>query len=323
MNTDYSDNNRKTDHSAAVPAEPAKSTVSLSELMHAGLGVPSPFTRDIFLIKQAIVGTRYLGGSDELVKDLKPGSRVDFLAEPDNRFDEHAVMALDSQGRKLGYIPRYQTGIIGSLLKAGKVIYGIVPEEQPYVSTGNNNTPTSLQVDLYMREFALPDDITEIPRQGYQGSYAVIAMELANDENGFSGKTIRGISAIKVINGEERDTFAGQVPENTMEGRRELLRRFRSFIGYLPMVGHNIKKRTAPVLADSYGVLLGIPFSNRVIDTHIMAVNHLPGESDYSLDALAQALGIEVHTGSDLERRCRKTWKLYCRMERSELQKTK
>ena len=296
-------------------------TASLSELMHAGLGVPSPFMKDIFLVRQSIVGIRYLGGSDELVKDLKPGSRISFVTEPDNRYDVNAVMALDDQGRKLGYIPRHENSIIGALLKAGKSIYGIMPEKQPKIATVNKNTPFSLWVDLYMREFILPDDLTQIPRQGYQGSYAVIAMELAEDEddNEYMAQAIRSISAIKVINGEERDTFTGQTAENTMEEQRELLQRFHRFAGYLPLVGHDMEEQMIPVLAESYGVLLGVPFSNRVIDTKVMAVNHLPGMREYTLDWLADRLGIEVHCDSELESRCRKTWKLYCRMERSEL----
>ena len=338
----------ETEHSASALAKPAGGTASLSELMHAGLGIPSPFMKDIFLVRQAIVGTRYQGGSDELVEDLKPGSRVTFVAEPDNKYDANAVMALDSQGRKLGYIPRHENSIIGALLKAGKSIYGIMPEKQPRGGKANRNTPYSIWVDLYMREFILPDDMTQIPRQGYQGSYVVIAMELAEDEDdneykdescafilasvpkrhGTDGHTpsactmaeaIKAISAIKVINGAERDIFTEQAEENTMEAQRKLLRRFHTFAGYLPIVGHDIEFRLIPALAESYGVLLGIPFSNRVIDTKVMAKNHLPGKHRYTLDALADSLGIEVHADSGLEGSCRKTWKLYCRMERSEL----
>lgn len=302
-------------------ANAAAGTTSLSELMHAGLGVPSPFMKDIFLVRQAIVGTRYLGGSDELVEDLVPGSRIVFLTEPENKYDANAVMALDSQGRKLGYIPRHENSIIGALLRAGKSIYGIMPEEQPDVGKVNKHTPYSLWVDLYMREFLLPDDLTQIPRQGYQGSYAVIALELA----GTDGKkapadtAVCGICAVKVINGEERDTFLGQTAENTMEEQRELLSRFQTFAGYLPLVGHDIEQRQIPVLAERYGVLLGIPFSNRVIDTKVMARNHLPGVHSYTLDALAGRLGMNVRAESELERRCRMTWKIYRRMERSEL----
>ena len=85
-------------------------------------------------------------------------------------------------------------------------------------------------------------------------------------------------------------------------------------------MGHDIEFRLIPALAESYGVLLGIPFSNRVIDTKVMAKNHLPGKHRYTLDALADSLGIEVNANSGLEGSCRKTWKLYCRMERSELE---
>ena len=318
---------RDADREAHALADPAKSMASLTELMYAGLAVPSPFMKDVFLVRQAIVGTRYLGGSDELVDDLKPGSCVTFIAEPDNRFDENAVMALDEQGRKLGYIPRHENSIIGALLKAGKGIYGIVPEDQPGGGTANGHTPYSIWVDLYMREFVLPDDITQIPRQGYQGSYAVIAMELEEDEkdNDYmdeavrNNAAIRSISAIKVINGEEKDIFIGQAAKNTMEEQRKLLHRFHMFSGYLPLVGHDIGGRVIPVLAESYGVLLRIPFSNRVIDTKVMALNHLPGRHNYTLDALSEHLGIAVKTDSELETICRKTWKLYCRMERSDL----
>ena len=60
-------------------------------------------------------------------------------------------------------------------------------------------------------------------------------------------------------------------------------------------------------------------FSNRVIDTKEMALNHLPGRRNYTLDALSEHLGIAVKTDSELETICRKTWKWYCRMERSDL----
>ena len=37
---------------------------ALTSLMHKGIGLESPFMKDIYLRKQAIVGTRFLGGSD-------------------------------------------------------------------------------------------------------------------------------------------------------------------------------------------------------------------------------------------------------------------
>ena len=306
--------------SGSALTDPEKSGLSLVELMHARMDIPSPFMKEVFLLRQAIVGTRYLGGSDELVEDLKPGSRITFVAEPDNKFDKNAVMALDGQGRKLGYIPRHENGIIGALLKAGKSIYGIMPDEQPSqgaVAPGSERTPFSLWVDLYMKEFLLPDDMSQIPRQGYQGSYAVADFILWDDEE----KQICSIFAIKVINGKERDTFWSEISRDDPEEYREAIAAFQKFVGYLPIVSHDITDEILPQLEDTYGVLLGVPFSNRVIDTLQMAANHIPWVRNASLGRLAKELGIEVHCDTKEEERCRMIWKLYIRMERSELEK--
>ena len=299
-------------------SDPEKAGMSLTELLHGSLDIPSPFMKDIYLLRQVIVGTRYQGGSDELVEDLKPGSRVTFLAEPDNRFDHHAVMALDSMGRKLGYIPRHENAIIGALLKAGKSIYGIVPDEpisQGAVAPGSEKTPYYLWVDLYMKEFLLPEDISQIPRQGYRGSYAVADFIPWADDKGL----ISSIFAIKVINGNERGTFRRNLRRGKPEEYREAIAAFQKFAGYLPIVSHDITEEILPQLEEAYGVQLGLPFSNQVIDTMQMAANHMPWISDASLDNLAKELGIEVACDTWEETRCRTIWKLYIRMERSEL----
>ena len=304
----------------AALTDPERSGLSLTELMHARLDIPSPFMKEIFLIRQAIVGTRYLGGSDGLIEDLQPGSRITFVTEPDNRFDPDAVMALDSQGRKLGYIPRHENGIIGALLKAGKSIYGIMPDEQPpqgAVAPGYGKTPYSLCVDLYMKEFLLPEDMAQIPRQGYLGSYAAADFICWDDEE----QQISSIFAIKVINGKERDTFRRDIRRKSPEEYREAIAAFQKFTGYLPIVSHDISEDILPQLEEAYGVQLGIPFSNRVIDTCQMAANHMPWVKDRSLDHLAEELGIKVLCDTREEERCRMIWKLYIRMERSELKK--
>ena len=314
-------NNQNDDRVQAV-ALPEQTGLSLTELMHAGMEIPSPFMKDIFLLRQVIVGIRYQGGSDELMEDLHPGSRISFVAEPDNKYDEHAVMALDSLGRKLGYIPRHENAIIGALLKAGKSIYGIMPEEQPEaraVAPGSERTPYTLWVDLYMREFVLPDDLTQIPRHGYQGSYAVADFIPWADRE----QKISSIFAIKVINGEERDSFRRDIRRKDPDSYREAIAAFQKFAGYLPIVSHDVTEEILPQLEEAYGVQLGLPFSNRVIDTFQMAANHLPFIRDRSLDNLAEELGIKVHCDTREETRCRIIWKLYIRMERSELGREK
>ena len=300
------------------PAETDAYPDDLSWLMHSDPGMPLPLTKDIPLGRQAIVGMRFQGGAQELLEDLSPGDRITFIREPDNRFDERAVMALDAKGRKLGYIPRSENRVISALMDAGKVFYGTVTETSwPQI---RNDRPGGLQgavfVDLYMREFILPEDISEIPRQGYRGSYAVGAFEMTEKE-------ILGICAIKVINGEERGMFLEeQQKDNSYEAVdiRTMLMKFRDFSGYLPLVSHNISGSRLRILEDNYGLLLGMPFSNRIIDTEIMAENHMPVEDSYELSDLANQLGIEFYDIGGLEWKCRATWELYCRMERSELE---
>ena len=53
-----------------MPALQEVSGQALSAAMHMGAGFASPFMKDILLKRQRIVGTRYQGGSDELVAEL-------------------------------------------------------------------------------------------------------------------------------------------------------------------------------------------------------------------------------------------------------------
>ena len=68
---------------------------SLTAAMHTGFGIASPFTREIFLKEQLpIVGMRYQGGSLDLLREIQTGSRITFMREPENHYDQKAIMAL-------------------------------------------------------------------------------------------------------------------------------------------------------------------------------------------------------------------------------------
>ena len=327
----------------------------LSELLHSGAGLPAVMTRDIFLGKQAIVGSRYLGGAEEIMGDLKPGERVTLLHETDNRFDGQAVIVIDAKGRKLGYLPRAQNMVVCALLDAGKYFYGLV-KEQPGRYSEEENAPFRFFVDLYMREYTRPEDLTRIPRHGEGASYAAAALFFAPSGG------LCGLAAVKVINGEERGYFE-RMPggEASREELREMCRAFDEFTGYLPLVSHGIGGEPLRKLEEAYGVLLGKPFSNHVIDTEKMVRVHLPDLADSSLSACAAELGLEpaavngadflavngadvpavngadvpAEDGADApagdggdagaepepETVCRLTWKLYRRLERSETER--
>ncbi len=306
--------------------QPAAMTGGLTAAMHSGFGIESPFTREISLGKQPIVGMRYQGGSDELVQDLEPGSRITFLREPENRFDPDAVMALDEHGRKLGYIPRHENRIPGALLDAGKSLYGIATEVVKGRNYTGSGTPTVMYVDLYLREFAPPDGLLQIPRQGCRGSYAVLDLD-----------SLHSVCAIKVINGEERGIFSESCPDNRENGtaakdllqgrlqwdasQEHMIRGLQSFIGYLPIVSHGITGELQKILEDAWGVYTGRAFSNQVIDVREMAKHHLNEFKALALEDLTDRLGIEIDCDTPQETRCRQIWRIYCRFDRSELER--
>ena len=310
--------------------ELAFSEAGITALLHGSgsFDVQAAFSKDIYLVHQMIVGMRYQGGADDLVEDLKPGSRVTFLREPDNEYDHRAVMAIDEHGRKIGYIPRNQNAIISALLDAGKSFYGIVPQEKeegygsdlPQRGSYENkrDVPGALWVELYMREFTGPEDLHQIPRQGEQGSYAVVYIGLTEEEP----VKIREIFAIKVINGEERKSFHKYLEDATdREAEKQMIDGSEQFVGFLPLVGYQINGEKENLLSEAYGVLLGKPFSNRTIDTETMAQNHLPDLEGSSLNEIDEELVLYSGDADGAERYCRMTWALYRRMDRSDLER--
>ena len=294
-------------------------TDNLTVAMHSGFGIASPFSREIFLAKQAIVGMRFQGGSDDLIDDLEPGSRITFIREPENRFDSLAIMALDEQGRKLGYIPRLNNTILSALMDAGKFLYGIVSDEPGDKNAYNRSTPPALYVDLYMREFSAADDLTQIPRQGYRGSYAVIDLKLTDDPE---DPKVCSVFVIKVINGEERGLHFDEIPDDrepSEEDYEKLILDLQAYIGHLPIVGYHIFGKVQEVLENAWGIYTGLPFSNQVIDIREMAWNRFQNNWKQSLDGLAERLGITIDCDSPQETRCRQILQVYCRLDRSEL----
>ncbi len=351
----------------------------LTSVLHSGFGITSPFTREIYLGEQVIVGMRFQGGSDQLVATLKPGCKVTFMREPENRFDPKAIMALDEQGRKLGYIPRHDNTILAALMDAGKYLYGTMTQKSLNMDYYRGGTPPVLSVDLYMREFSMPGDPDQIPRQGYRGSYVVMALTVTKDNK--DDPKITDVCAIRVINGEERGIYMGGISQMNGTGYRfdedenshdadwkerihesdeserihdaderdqvhdgaednqmqessrdesgtfadyeKVARELQEFTGYLPVVIYDPFGDKKTALENAWGVFCGRPFSNLVINVFEMAYNHLNDLHEYSLETVADRLGISADCGSEQENCCRVVWRIYYRFDRSELEKRK
>lgn len=59
---------------------------------------------DIFVTNTPVAGSKY--SDKDTVQSVKEGDIVTFLPEPENTYDKNAVLVLDKEGRKLGYLPK-------------------------------------------------------------------------------------------------------------------------------------------------------------------------------------------------------------------------
>ena len=89
------------------------SQTDLSELI-------KPLVNEIHLFDTYIAGTTYI--EDQSVFDeLETGTKLSLVRE-ENKFDDKAILILDSKGRRLGYIPEKDNLIFSRLMDAGKLL---------------------------------------------------------------------------------------------------------------------------------------------------------------------------------------------------------
>ncbi len=105
----------------------------LLALLHGKNGeslIPKPFERDIFLLDTHVAGTTHIEGIDELEPYLKSGDRLNLFREPDNPYDEFAILIKTMDGVKIGYIPQKDNIIFARLMDAGKLFGGKITEKE-------------------------------------------------------------------------------------------------------------------------------------------------------------------------------------------------
>ncbi|MCR5108010.1 MAG: HIRAN domain-containing protein [Lachnospiraceae bacterium] len=80
-----------------------------------------PLSHEILLFDSYVAGTTHI--KDETVFDeIKVGDKLILQREPENRFDENAILVLDDKKRKLGYIPEKDNIVFSRLMDAGKYL---------------------------------------------------------------------------------------------------------------------------------------------------------------------------------------------------------
>lgn len=128
------------------------SSNEISTLLHGPLAMSvfKPFSKRIFLMQVRVAGLRYRDNINELLSCMKVGDKVELIREPENEYDELAIMIRNAEGQKLGYVPRVNNDIMSKMMDAGKILRGEVAELKEPVE--GNYVWDALYVDIYWDE---------------------------------------------------------------------------------------------------------------------------------------------------------------------------
>ena len=105
-----------------------------------------PLSHEILLFGSYIAGTSYID-DQSIFDELKDGDKLFLKREPDNRFDENAILVLDEKSRKLGYIPEKDNLVFARLMDAGKYLTARmtdIDKDAPFVR---------INIDIYLVDF--------------------------------------------------------------------------------------------------------------------------------------------------------------------------
>jgi len=107
-------------------------------------GIGKPFAKQIYLVSASIAGAYFVENIYDLLEEIKIGAKLRFVREPDNKYDELAILVKDQNNNKLGYVPREKNPILARLMDAGKLIYGTVK------SVNNDDNYINIEMEIFM-----------------------------------------------------------------------------------------------------------------------------------------------------------------------------
>ena len=88
-----------------------------------------PMIRDIHLFDSWIAGTTHLEDKS-ILEAVKEGDELKLRRE-DNPFDKKAILVLNMEGKKLGYVPEKDNVVFSRLMDAGKILKAKVSSIKP------------------------------------------------------------------------------------------------------------------------------------------------------------------------------------------------
>jgi len=88
----------------------------------AALATPCAMAAEAVIVVQRspLAGFRHYDGG-EVLRDLKPGARLELVREPDNPYDANAVR-VEWRGVKLGYVPRRDNAAVARQMDRGAAL---------------------------------------------------------------------------------------------------------------------------------------------------------------------------------------------------------
>lgn len=105
-----------------------------------------PLSHEILLFDSYVAGTTHI--KDESVfDDVKEGVKLILKREPENRFDENAILVLDEKKRKLGYIPEKDNIVFARLMDAGKLLIAKITKIK------KRGSFTQISIGIYLVDF--------------------------------------------------------------------------------------------------------------------------------------------------------------------------
>lgn len=99
--------------------------ISLFHDKGGGTSIPKPFRQNIFLFDPFVAGTTHIEGIEELASHLNIDDKPDFFREPNNPQDSKAILIKNSNGIKIGYMPKNDNTVFSCLMDAWKLLFGI------------------------------------------------------------------------------------------------------------------------------------------------------------------------------------------------------
>jgi len=125
-------------------------TISKKELVEVigekDLGeVIKPLIEEIHLFDTFVAGTSRLKDAGVL-ETVQTGDKVTLRREQ-NKFDENAILVLDADKRKLGYVPEKDDLIFSRLMDAGKLLIGKV------TSVEREGGLTKIRMGIYLVDY--------------------------------------------------------------------------------------------------------------------------------------------------------------------------